>query len=76
MEKTIRAKSKKGIIEPLEKLELEEETEISITIKEVPKEDRFEKSMGGWKGLVDCEQLIKDIYKSRRLSAKRPEVRL
>lgn len=40
-----------------------------------PKEGRFEKAMGGWKGIIDCEQLIKDIYESRRLSTKRPEVK-
>ncbi len=55
MERTIRAKFKNGVIEPLEKLELEE--------------GRFEKAMGSWKGRIDCEQLIKDIYESRRLSA-------
>ena len=76
MEKTLKGKFRKGVIEPLEKLELEEGEEIFITIKEPPKEDRFEKSFGIWKGTVDCDQLIKDIYESRRLSSRRPEVKL
>ena len=77
MEMTIRAKFKNGVIEPLEKLELEEGREFLITVKDLlgPK-DRFEESMGSWKGRIDCEQLIKDIYESRRLSAARPEIKL
>jgi predicted DNA-binding antitoxin AbrB/MazE fold protein len=70
MERTIRAKYRNGVIEPLEKLDLEEGKEFLITVKEpLVSEDRFEKSMGSWKGTIDCEQLIKDIYESRRLSA-------
>ncbi len=72
----IRAKVSGGMIKPLEKLNLEDGREITITIKETPLEDRFEKAMGGWKGTIDCEQLIKDIYEGRRLSARRPEVKL
>ena len=70
MERTIRAKYRNGVTEPLEKLDLEEGKEFLITVKEpLISEDRFEKSMGSWKGAIDCEQLIKDIYESRRLSA-------
>jgi len=72
----IKAKVSKGMIKPLEKLNLEEGKEITVTIKEIPLEDRFSKAMGGWKGTIDCEQLIKDIYESRRLFARRPEVKL
>ena len=77
MEKTIRAKFRNGMIEPLEKLEIEEGKEFLITVKDaLDLEDRFEKAMGSWKGKIDCERLVKDIYESRRLSATRPEVRL
>ena len=72
----IRAKVSKGMIKPLEKLNLEDGKEITITIKESPLGDRFEKAMGGWKETIDCEQLIKDIYENRRLSARRPELKL
>ena len=74
MEKTIKAKFKKGIIEPLEKLEIEEGSEISITIRELSKENRFARSAGSWKDLVDCEKLLKDISKSRKITS--PEVEL
>ena len=77
MERTIRAKFKNGMIEPLEKLELEGGKEFLITVRgPLSPGDRFEKAMGSWKGRIDCEQLIKDIYESRRLSAARPEVEL
>ena len=76
MEKTIKVKVKKGLLEPLEKLELEEGKEILVTLRELPQEDRFERAMGGWKDTIDCEALLKDIYESRRLSAERPEVKL
>ena len=74
MEKTIKAKFKKGIIEPLEKLELEEGSEISITIRDLSQENRFARSAGSWRDLVDCEELLKDISKSRKITG--PEVEL
>ncbi len=77
MERTIRAKFRNGMIEPLEKLEIEEGKELLITVKDLLSlEDRFEKAMGSWKGRIDCDQLVRDIYESRRLSATRPEVKL
>ena len=76
MEKRIKAKFLEGIFKPLEKVELEEGKEVIMTIKEIPKEtkDAFENAAGSWKGLVDTERLIKDIYESRRIRA--PEVKL
>lgn len=76
MEKTVRVKVRKGLLEPLERLELEEGKEILVTLRELPEEDRFERALGGWKDSIDCEALLKDIYESRRLSAERSEVRL
>jgi len=40
-------------------------------IKEI--KDAFERAAGSWKGLVDTERLIKDIYESRRIRA--PEIK-
>lgn len=34
--------------------------------------DAFLSTAGGWKGLVDTDQLIADIYESRNLSIKPP----
>ncbi len=61
---TIRARYSKGIIEPLEQVEIAEGREITITIVETSLEsedDDFEKSAGGWEGTIDAEKLIRDI---------------
>ncbi|MFZ0931740.1 MAG: hypothetical protein WAN11_24295 [Syntrophobacteraceae bacterium] len=39
------------------------------------KEDSFERSAGSWAGLIDGEELIRNIYADRLIS-NRPEVRL
>jgi len=76
---TIRARFKNGIIEPLENVELKDGEEIVLTIvrqTEIREEqDAFKESRGGWKGLIDCERLKKDIYESRSIQT-RPEVKL
>ena len=56
METEIRAKVSKGVIKPLEKLNLEEGKEIIVTIKAPPSEDRFEKAMGGWKETINQKE--------------------
>jgi predicted DNA-binding antitoxin AbrB/MazE fold protein len=80
MEKTIKARYKKGLIEPLEKLDLEEGEEVEITVSSLPVNERAREAIkataGAWNGEVNCDELIKDIYEARRLSAARPEVRL
>lgn len=68
MNGTIRARVKKGVLVPLEKLDLPEGTEVTVTICKVPgSRDReaFLSAAGSWKGLVDCKKLIRDIYRSR-----------
>lgn len=70
---TVKARYSKGVIEPLEKVDLEEGKEINVTINEVPsktEEDAFMKSAGGWKGTIDADKLIKDIYSSRLISTR------
>jgi predicted DNA-binding antitoxin AbrB/MazE fold protein len=78
MAKTIRAKFKGGIFEPLEKIELEEgkEVEVIIPAKIEKVLEALKETAGAWKDTINCEKLLKDIYESRRLSAKRPEVKL
>lgn len=39
---------------------------------EETEDDALERSAGAWKGLVDAEKLLHDIYASRRVAA-RPE---
>jgi len=77
--KTIRARYSKGVIEPLEKIDLEEGKEISVTIISIPspttKKDALKATAGGWRGLIDAEELKKNIYNDRLIST-RPEVKL
>ena len=77
MERTIKAKFSKGIVEPLEKLEMEEGAEIIVTIKKRPSrvKDAFERSAGKWKGSIDAETLIENVYADRLIS-RRPDITL
>ena len=73
MGRTVRARFSGGVIKPLEEVDIEEGKEITITIMEVPskhKVDAFKKSAGAWKGTVDAEKLIENIYADRLLSTR------
>ena len=76
MSKTIKARYRNGVIEPLEEVELAEGEEFTLTIVRVPyiseAGDAFSESRGGWKGLIDCEELERNIYADRLIHA-RPE---
>jgi predicted DNA-binding antitoxin AbrB/MazE fold protein len=72
MPKTIKAKYKNGIIEPLETIEIKDETEINIMIfenqalmSEEEKLKRFLSSAGSWKDYVD-ESFLDEIYEQRK----------
>lgn len=78
MSKTIRARIRRGVLEPLEKVDLPEGKEVTVTILEVPSsedDEAFRKAAGSWKGLVDADTLIRNIYADRLLST-RPEPKL
>jgi predicted DNA-binding antitoxin AbrB/MazE fold protein len=73
MGKTIRARFSKGIIEPLEKVDLADGKEITVIIMEAPskrKKNAFERSAGAWKGTIDADQLIENIYADRLLPTR------
>jgi predicted DNA-binding antitoxin AbrB/MazE fold protein len=75
---TIRARFTRGMLEPLERVDLPEGKEVTLTIIDVPSGRNFEafrRSAGGWKGTIDAEALIKNIYADRLIST-RPEPRL
>jgi predicted DNA-binding antitoxin AbrB/MazE fold protein len=77
MLKTIKVRYKHGLFEPLEKIDLKEDFEVTIALLESENlsEDGLDESFGGWKGLIDAEELIKNIY-TDRLIVNRPEVKL
>lgn len=75
MDSTIRARVRGGMLEPVEKLDLPEGKELTITILDVPSEEdfaAFRRAAGSWKGLIDAEELIRNIY-ADRLIGTRPE---
>lgn len=78
MARTIKARFSNGVIEPLEKIEIPEGKEVTVTIAEIPEEekvDALDATFGAWKDTVDCDELIKNIYADRLIST-RPEVKL
>src|SRR5215813_14767671 len=75
---TARARVKHGMLELLEKIDLPEGKEVSVTILETPTVrggDGLRRSAGAWKGLVDADKLIENIYADRLISS-RPVPRL
>ncbi len=70
--RTIRAIYRNGIIEPLEEVNLADGTEITITVLEPSpiSKDGLERSFGGWKGLIDAEEFLENIYVDRRIQSR------
>ncbi len=80
--KTIKARFSRGKIEPLEKVDIEEGEEITLSILMVPSRvkkksflEALKTTAGGWKNLIDCDDLKKNIY-SDRLIVTRPGIDL
>ena len=70
---TIRARVKGGVLEPLETTDLPEGKEVLITViavAEDPDDEAFLRSAGSWKGLVDAEELIENIYADRLIDSR------
>ena len=62
---TIRARVRRGLLEPLEKIDLPEGKEVTIAVLESPTElnvDAFRRAAGNWKGSVDAPKLIRNIF--------------
>jgi len=77
--KEIRARFSRGVIEPLEKVDLEEGEEVIITISERARgkgvREALRASAGGWKGTHDPEELKRNIYADRLINT-RPEPKI
>ena len=79
MAKEIRARFSHGVLEPLEALDLKEGEEVKVLITERPQGkgmiNALRASAGGWKGLIEAEELQRNIYADRLIST-RPEPKL
>jgi predicted DNA-binding antitoxin AbrB/MazE fold protein len=77
----VRARVKRGRLEPLEALDLPEGREVTLSIvSDEPSDDEIEaaikKAAGGWKGIVDCEKFLRDLARSRARVSRRRAPRL
>ena len=79
MGKAVRARFVNGRLEPADHLDLPEGAEVTITIVELAglkdREERFRRAAGSWRGIIDAEELIRNIYADRLLNT-RPEPKL
>ena len=79
MAKEFRARFAHGVLEPLEAVDLKEGEEVRVIIVERPQGkgmiEALRASAGGWKGLIDAEELKRNIYADRLIST-RPEPKL
>lgn len=78
MTRTIRARVTRGMLAPVEPLDLPDGSEVEVTVATGLSDADVAASRaaaGGWKGKVDAEELIRDIY-ADRLIQTRPVPRL
>ncbi len=73
MSRTIRARVKDGVLHPTEKLDLPENQEVTLTILTIPSvadAEAFQSAAGAWKGTIDAEELIRNIYADRLVTTR------
>lgn len=73
MGRTIKARVANARQEPLEPLGMREGEEVTLTIVSVPsgtEPDGFERAAGAWKGTIDAEALIRNIYEDRLIRTR------
>ncbi|PYV39174.1 MAG: hypothetical protein DMG06_23905, partial [Acidobacteria bacterium] len=73
MGRTIRARWREGRLEPLERIELPDGKEVTVTIAEVSPSRNlkaFRGAAGGWKGTLNAPALIRRIYANRLISTR------
>lgn len=79
MGKALTATYDGSVLRPDESLDLEANTRVRLTIEEAgvadnpapgKEADGFRRAAGSWKDLIDCDLLVRDIYKSRSLQTR------
>lgn len=75
----VKARFSNGVLTPLEPLDLEEGTEVTVSIEDAVSPDNASRALraaaGAWKGTHDPEELLRNIY-SDRLVSSRPEPKI
>jgi predicted DNA-binding antitoxin AbrB/MazE fold protein len=70
----MRARIHEGRLELIDKVDLPEGAEVAVTIMEdLPTKnfEAFRRSAGSWRGLVDADKLIRNIYRDRLISTRK-----
>ncbi len=78
MTRTIRARVTHGMLAPVEPLDIPDGSEVEVTVATESKPngaEDFRRAAGSWKGTIDAEALIRNIY-ADRLIQTRPVPRL
>ena len=79
MVQRMQATYRDGVLEPSESFDLEDGQEVGLSISETDDAPDATKARvetaGSWKGLVDAEQLKRDVYESREI-VTRPDPKL
>lgn len=76
--RTIRARVTRGVLTPIEPLDLPEGSEVDVTVASTVSDEDIAASRaaaGGWKGTIDADTLIRNIDEDR-LIVTRPTPRL
>ena len=70
----VRARFSKGVLKPIERLDIEEGKDVLVSIEEVPSgghaAEGLKASAGGWVGMHDPEELKRLLYAARRMGSR------
>jgi len=78
MTRRIRARVTHGMLAPVEPRDLPDGSEVDVTVEAGPSEANvaaFRSAAGAWRGTIDAETLIRNVYEDRSLQ-NRPAPRL
>ncbi len=74
MVQQLKATYSNGVFKPATPVDLDDGAQVVIEVSEESHASNefpgLEASAGGWKDIVDCEQLINDIYQSRSTESR------
>jgi predicted DNA-binding antitoxin AbrB/MazE fold protein len=71
--RTVRARVTGGMLSPAEPLDLPEGSDVEITVARTPTEAdvaAFRRAAGRWKGTLDADALIRNVYADRLLQTR------
>ncbi len=78
MTRRIRARVTRGMLAPVEPLDLPDGSEVDVTLETGPSAAdvaAFRNAEGAWRGTIDADVLIRNVYEDRSLNT-RPVPRL